>query len=172
MNEDNNMKNNNSDSTCNADFPGLPEFCVESVLAHKLVAANHSASAIAAFRADHDSLEEAIDESPVVLTLSWDSDSPAGAGGLCVHRWSGLYFMVSDDWGIEGPVESLDPILGDERLCTPCESPELSSDEIDASRLLSIARRLTEKAGDRVTVNGRRMHRGEHGDLVESTTAR
>jgi hypothetical protein len=147
----------------------IPEFDAESFLESPALEGKLTEEEFETFTEDPDALEDAIRETPVVLTLEWTTDSPAGSGALFVHRWHGMYFLDSLDWGLEGPVASLDTILADERFTEPCPSPEISSDEIPLERLLKIAAQLIPEDERSVRVNEVEYVRDPNGGLATSS---
>jgi hypothetical protein len=150
----------------------LTEFDPEDPMSSSLFAARVAARAInaedlAKYLDNPEELAEAIQEAPEVLSLSWEAASPAGSGAIVVRRWHDMYFLDSLDWGLEGPVESLDAVLADERFRTPDADLawSLSSREIPHDSLLQVAARLVERGGERVCVNGRDFERAQNGTL-------
>jgi hypothetical protein len=143
----------------------IPEFDAQALLASPTLAGRLTEEEFRDFTADSELLEDAIRETPVVLSISWSTDSPGGSGSLCVHRWHGLYFLDSLDWGLEGPAPSLEAIIADERFREPCPSPEVSSDELEHHQLLRLAAGLIPADERCVRVNGQPYWREEGGGL-------
>lgn len=158
--------NNPQDNQSHAE---IPEFDAETLLESPLLSDKLSEDEFEAFAEDPDALTDEICEAPVVLTLSWTTDSPAGSGALVVHRWHDMYFLNSLDWGLEGPVASLDTILAEERFTAPCPAPEIASDEIPLARLLTIAVGLIPEDENTVRVNGVEYVRDANGGLMASS---
>jgi hypothetical protein len=146
----------------------IPEFDPSTLLDHPALVGQLTTRETNTYSDDEEALEDAIRESPIVLTVSWSADSPAGSGSLCVHRWKGLYFLDSLDWGLEGPATSLEQILADERLCEPCPSPEITSGELPLQSLLQIAAKLASDEEPSIQVNSQVFQRDSQGNFVQA----
>jgi|GEM_PF-4248464 len=145
------MNGNNTNSN---QEPSVPEFDPEALLNSAALAGKLTQDEFQSYSDDPDSLIEAIQSTASVLSLAWSTDSPGGSGALHVHRWHGLYFLDSLDWGLEGPVESMAQILADERFEEPCPAPELASDELSEADLLTIARKVLPLEETTISING------------------
>ena len=159
----------NSDKMNSNNPPSIPEFDHETLLDSPALAGKLTAEEFQSYSDDPESLIEAIQATASVLSLSWSTDSPGGSGALHVHRWHGLYFLDSLDWGLEGPVASLAEILADERFQEPCPTPELASDELSEAELLAIARKVLPVEEATIAMNGVPYIRTPSGDLARAT---
>ena len=103
---------------------------------------------------DEDLLPNKIsEEAENVFTLGWDGDFPGGSGAIWITKWNDLYFLASSDYDPEGPFDSLEEVLEDERFHVGNPQPELTCHVLPLKRVLKIATDLVTEEGDRAFIN-------------------
>ena len=99
---------------------------------------------------DNDYLLDLIsEERKTLLTLSNDD------GGNFISEWCGLYFVTSTEYEPEGPFESLDEALSDERFSLEIPEPEIRSEVVPLPTLKRIGKAVACGEGESVFINGR-----------------
>jgi hypothetical protein len=90
-----------------------------------------------------------------VLSVSWDTGFPGGAGAAWITEWFGLYLVVTSDRAPGGPYESLDQALACRFFETPSPCPELHSNSLPTETLVRIASCIVDwENGGSVWING------------------
>ena len=99
---------------------------------------------------DEDYLPNLIsDEEKTIFTLS------NGDGGNFLTEWRGLYFATSTEYEPNGPFDTLDEALSDERFWLEITEPEIDSEVVPLPKLKKMAKAVASD-GEAVFINGTR----------------
>jgi hypothetical protein len=98
-------------------------------------------------------LDQISEEAETVFTLGWDGDHPGGSGFIWVTKWNDFFFFGSSDYDDDGPYDSLEETLEDERFHVGTAEPSITSESLSLPELLRLASDLVSNEGDSVIIN-------------------